>query len=950
MPGSGFPGAGGLRRHRDRRGGGRARPRPHRGPAPGPSNGPGGERPRAPPPPPAGTPRTPSGDPRSTGPSRRDPPAVRPPRRPAAPSRPGDPHPPSRHGSSVDTDGSREPTALPKCGGSTGPVSPQRGARRKPTVPAPLAAEPPEGPRAKTAAGRGGPVAPRSGTVRGQGGNGPRRCTGWGDPDLRHKNGGRPAGQRCQARRSQKAAAPFAPSAARPRLPRTRAPPVMRTRGAAKRPAATVRTGRGGRFSRSPVGKGPPHVGSHNPVFGTCPHPTDTRENHRRGGSLRQRRRQPRTHACPLLPCGQAAGGRRRDGRGAATRCGDTGSSFRCGFAAEPMRGQVVAARKTGRCQSGFGAGAPPPCGAAGDDRPPLRRAPRGSESPLLRRAPGGGCGHVHGGTGRARSGQAAPVPQRAAADTEREPWERAPVVPGRTPPATRVAVPSHPRRAAPGSGAGPGTRGHRRHLPTGIASLPFAPAAPEGRGCPRPCGTLSRGAGTASRAAGPRRRMPQSGPRLPDEPGTRGRSPPSAHPTGSASVLTAEGTVPSGRVRAGAVPPGTAPFSLARWRSRLPAGPAQAPSRETRGDSGWPTRGRAPRRGLRHGQTAVEGGRGTEGGGRDEPQDSTGGAGTGGRDSERPDGGGPGPSTRAGLTGAGLTPTTEPRRWVHVPVPRLHSRLGGGGRMWHYAGDPGAAGRMPRATGSGARRGRLCVPISSSLSPLTPLRSPAANSAAESQAGWGSPLGSSSPRLPSDARNRSTGAARGSSRYRRLFHVKAGSPVPHTEQYRRPTLPSVPGTRGEPPPAGVQSLTLSLCLSLSKCHGSLWHREGGVHHKGHFQGVATALPSSGAEGCPPPCRSPRSLARIAARFPACRPGMSPFRMAQPTPAARRGHFSPHSPPPLPQPRSPPPAASSLSAAAADSSRPGPGVTMPTRPAGRGSAERPPEQPGATPR
>lgn len=50
------------------------------------------------------------------------------------------------------------------------------------------------------------------------------------------------------------------------------------------------------------------------------------------------------------------------------------------------------------------------------------------------------------------------------------------------------------------------------------------------------------------------------------------------------------------------------------------------------------------------------------------------------------------GPSTRAGLMSAGLTPAREPRRWVHVPLPRLHSRDGGGGRMWHYAGDPGAA------------------------------------------------------------------------------------------------------------------------------------------------------------------------------------------------------------------------------------------------------------------
>lgn len=49
---------------------------------------------------------------------------------------------------------------------------------------------------------------------------------------------------------------------------------------------------------------------------------------------------------------------------------------------------------------------------------------------------------------------------------------------------------------------------------------------------------------------------------------------------------------------------------------------------------------------------------------------------------------------------------------------------------------------------------------------------------------------------------------------YRRLFHAKAGSPVPHTEQYRRPTLPSVPCTHGKPSPVAVPSL--SLCLSLS--------------------------------------------------------------------------------------------------------------------------------------
>lgn len=99
---------------------------------------------------------------------------------------------------------------------------------------------------------------------------------------------------------------------------------------------------------------------------------------------------------------------------------------------------------------------------------------------------------------------------------------------------------------------------------------------------------------------------------------------------------------MPSGRARRGAVPPGTAPFSLARsrWRSRLPAGPTRAPSRESRGDIGWPTRGRAPRRGLRHGQTAGNGGKGTEGGGRDEPRASTGAAGTSGQDRQCPDGG----------------------------------------------------------------------------------------------------------------------------------------------------------------------------------------------------------------------------------------------------------------------------------------------------------------------
>lgn len=66
---------------------------------------------------------------------------------------------------------------------------------------------------------------------------------------------------------------------------------------------------------------------------------------------------------------------------------------------------------------------------------------------------------------------------------------------------------------------------------------------------------------------------------------------------------------------------------------------------------------------------------------------------------------------------------------------------------------------------------------------------------------------------------------------YRRLFHAKAGSPVPHTEQYRRPALPSVPRTRGEPSPAAVPPLSLS--LSLSECRSSRWHRESGGARRG---------------------------------------------------------------------------------------------------------------------
>lgn len=100
---------------------------------------------------------------------------------------------------------------------------------------------------------------------------------------------------------------------------------------------------------------------------------------------------------------------------------------------------------------------------------------------------------------------------------------------------------------------------------------------------------------------------------------------------------------------------------------------------------------------------------------------------------------------------------------------------------------------------------------------------------------------------------------------------------------------------------------------------------------KGIFRGSGPLSPTPGPRAARPSAapRVPRCglppLSQRAAR------GMSPPRMAQPTPAAWRGHFSPHSPSPLPQPRSPPPAASSLSPAAADRSRLGAGVTIPSR-------------------
>lgn len=470
----------------------------------------------------------------------------------------------------------------------------------------------------------------------------------------------------------------------RRRIPSTRAPPAMRAPTARPSafpcPSATVRTGRAGRFSRSPVGKGPPHLGSHNPIFGTIPHPTDTREKHRRGGNLRQRRRDPRTHACPLPPCGQAPGGRRRDGRGAATLCGDTGSSFRCGFAAEPVRGSVVSAlcsvitarlffcilflfyfkpkakpgaagaaaglvllRRVGlpgmtgrpsaaplwvrsrRCLGGHRAGAAGTALRAGRDQGKLPRAlrtpqvkphtghgglcsgpaalrnlrpspappapglpggggrrgglrrflavpphhgriqrappsshflqlllhqssggrrdravaqPRGPPGPL----PSAGTGAPSpGGRGRGWPGYAAglavtipPFPRHFVTVLAfSQSRDRAgalgtgPRCAGAEAPATRVPVSCHPRRSAPGSGAGPGTRGHRRHLPPAPPRSPSRPAhaAPEGRDSPSPCRTLSRGRwhrvpGRCPQEEDAGARCPAS---LPDGPGTRG-------------------------------------------------------------------------------------------------------------------------------------------------------------------------------------------------------------------------------------------------------------------------------------------------------------------------------------------------------------------------------------------------------------------------------------------
>lgn len=192
------------------------------------------------------------------------------------------------------------------------------------------------------------------------------------------------------------------------------------------------------------------------------------------GRELRQRRRQPRTHACPLLPCGQAAGNRRRDGRGAATRCGHTGSSFRCGFAAEPMRGQVVAARyrvpaarlffsililfyfkpkaKPGAARAASGLVLLRRVGLRGTTGRPSA-APPGARS---RRCFGGhragAAGTCTAVPGRARSGRAAPFPQRAAGEaTHRAP--RA-LLRSRRP----AEPPTVPRTACPGLPGGGAT------------------------------------------------------------------------------------------------------------------------------------------------------------------------------------------------------------------------------------------------------------------------------------------------------------------------------------------------------------------------------------------------------------------------------------------------------------------------------------------------------------
>lgn len=83
-----------------------------------------------------------------------------------------------------------------------------------------------------------------------------------------------------------------------------------------------------------------------------------------------------------------------------------------------------------------------------------------------------------------------------------------------------RAVSPFPPTPAAPHLAAGlvPGRAATAGTFPPGSPRSPSRPAhaAHEGRDCPSPCRTLSRGAGTEFRAAVPKRRMPERGPRLP--------------------------------------------------------------------------------------------------------------------------------------------------------------------------------------------------------------------------------------------------------------------------------------------------------------------------------------------------------------------------------------------------------------------------------------------------
>lgn len=95
-------------------------------------------------------------------------------------------------------------------------------------------------------AGRGGPVAPRSGTVRGPGENEPRRCTGWGHPNLRHKNRGtsrtRAAGGTTLREAFTEGSGALCTARGADAVPRSRAPPVMHPHGG-KAPPVSPRHG-----------------------------------------------------------------------------------------------------------------------------------------------------------------------------------------------------------------------------------------------------------------------------------------------------------------------------------------------------------------------------------------------------------------------------------------------------------------------------------------------------------------------------------------------------------------------------------------------------------------------------------------------------------------------------------------------------------------------------------